>query len=305
MERVLQIAESGDGYLAVERTNPIIRKLKSKGELNEAMMFMMRLAHKLADLGKWQPATVAADRAIKLFPENSQTIIVALKKSFLDFAFRMNDPSGATPDYFDYVTSLSNIIGDKEYKLFDAKVKAAVSANKYFITQFSIAQELQDISHLETIDLDVNHYLAILADTTWKWCLELQKPEDMFTIQFIICRLAIALIPLGKYGIEWTQQYMKLIYDTKPESIDPAVFNDPLFNFTKLLTKAIEAKNRTDAELVVSKYQKLLEVDHEILHASKFAIAQALAPPDQQNNDLQRMFQNIIGSMFQPPPSQN
>ena len=81
----MHLAESGNGYAAVERIQPLIRKLKKENKIDDAMILYMRLAIILAQNNQWKCASVCASRSIELFPPDATTIKTVLKELFFNF----------------------------------------------------------------------------------------------------------------------------------------------------------------------------------------------------------------------------
>jgi hypothetical protein len=67
-EKVFDLARSGDGYLAIERGAVLIRKLKHLKQFRDGFFFMLQLSNVLLDSSQCIVSSVAANRAISVFP---------------------------------------------------------------------------------------------------------------------------------------------------------------------------------------------------------------------------------------------
>ena len=303
MESVLRIAESGQGYLAVERSNIVIRAFKRQGKLDEAMMFLMQLANKLADVGQWQSATVAALRSVELFPTDAKTIKVILKQEFENFAKRVNNPDAATNEFYQYIEKLTEIIGDPHNELFAKTVELAFSAKQFYNVQFFVFRGISNIIDQDTPEIDVSKYIEMLVQASWNWINSLPEDDKEFTGQYIIGRIYLAFISLRIRGIELYTQVSKVMKEKKPENIPENFLNQPLFHLVELLKKAFEAKNKTCVDKAVNNYMPLLDVDEELKKWIKAAKTTYFEPQQGEGPGLGGLFQ-MFGNMMQPPNRQ-
>ena len=304
MERVFEIAKNGNGYLAVEKSLSVVRRLKKENKIDDCMFFLMKLAHILADNSDWQSASVAALRAIELFPEDATTIKVLLKESFLNFVRRANCVEAATNEFFKFVDNVAHIIGDANNELNIKKIDLAILAKQYFNVQCFVFNGVLGAIGIEESNFDVKMYLEKSMIATWDWILSISDEKDReFSGQFIAGRYLLTYLSI-KSGIEMYTQSLQILKDTKPEQISENFFNQPLFNMLNFLKKAMESNSKASAQLVLQKYNAILVKDTELKKWTNILISNAFEETNQQPNIFQ-MFGNMFGGAAQntPPPA--
>lgn len=301
MESVFKIAESGNGYLAVERSSFVLRKLKKENKIDEAMIFMMDLAHKLADVNQWPAATVSALRSIEMFPPDAKTIRVVLKKSFINFIERAT-VDAATTEFYTYVNKVSNIIGDKDHLFFKKKFEIAIAAHQPDNAHsFAFIELLREVTSEEP-EIDIDNTIKKVIISQWEWVTSLPEDDKEFTGQYIMARFLISILSLPARGIELTQKYYQIMKETLPETLSASFFEQPLFHFIEFLVDACIRQNPEAIAQLEQSYKPLLEKDTEF--TKWIACCKSIHCPAPQNNagapNFGNLFQNVF-RMFQPP----
>ena len=304
MERVLEIAKQGNGYLAVEKSMAVIRLLKKQKKIDDAMIFMMNLAHTLADVNQWQPATVAALRSIELFPSDATTIKVVLKNDFVNFVKRANSPDAATTDFFKFIDKLTAIIGDPNNEFVMKKIEISILAKQNSNIQEFVYKAVLTASYAEEQTFDVAGYIHKAMVATWDWILSIPEEERIFSGQFIAGRYLLTFMTIHEGGIELYDQSLQILKETKPSQISDDFFNQPLFNMLNFAKKACVQNNKPALQMVIEKYNPLLVHDPELrkwldILSSKF---EQEAP---QMPNLFQMFGNLFGGRPSEPPAEN
>ena len=305
MESIFELALSGNGYEAVERSQFLVRKLKKEEKLDEAMFFLMRLAQILSTHDQWKPATVVANRAIKLFPSDSKTIKVALKSSFINFVESATEEASSI-DFYEFSNSLISIIGDKDLKILKKQLNVSYSSKDYFRTHYFLILMLEKIKENQISDIEPNSIIDQLSQSTWEWILnEKIEEQQIFTSQFIISRICLSLLSFKDLGISYSRQFIEIISQNLPLNLNKSILNLPLLNFINFFIKSLELKNSENIDMLINKYKPILDMDPEIMKWINFIKNNILNPSNsnQQGPNFRSILQNLMGNLFTPPPN--
>jgi len=306
MEHVFEIARSGNGYLAIEQSSPIIRKMKKDNQLTEAMAFLMDLATVLAEAKQFDSATNCALRSIRMFPISSQTIRVYLKKKFVDFILS-STPEYNYPDFYTYTSTLISIIDDPDCSLRKKVLEVAQATNNFVQTEYLLVQLILILIKRNPVDYElVNTYLKTLANTLWIWVFNIDLPpthdrreQRLYNAQILFVRSAFAFLTVKENGSEIAKQYLEYIKRTALSSILDDFYESPPFHFLKFYIKAIDSQSLETIKFLEDKYQQLIKKDKELEKLVDFVKEQHF--PNNFNGGFGSIFQSVMNILGGSP----
>jgi hypothetical protein len=261
-DEVLRIADSGNGYLACERSLIVVRKFKKRNELNEAMIFLMELAHCLARSGQWIAAITSARRSIQMFPKDSTTIRTYLKQLFFQFV-EILTPDAVTPDLFVFFASLMcifpascNQLVERQAQLAEA-AKMFFLANKYYHHLWFLFQSPAPDSRPPNI--------APFAWMLCQWVHSLPESIRITQGQFIICRAILAMAASGVNTLSIARNLCSQVKSLASDFEWAGIIDRPMFHCTEFCLEALEKKHDSTLKMLMEKYDRILKVDSEIM----------------------------------------
>lgn len=300
-EEIFEIAKKGDGYLAIEKSSFIIRKLKRQNKIDEAILFMMELANKMLDLGMFHDAGIAAYRSILLARSDTEFNDENQKQLFIDFANKMT-PAASSPELYSFFRVLIDLTKDEDESLIRKEASIADEANKYDIASIAYLLMIRDRSEIENPPNDdsLTELMEKLIKVLYRWILAV--PEDMreFNSQFVLCRPILAVLDCERRGPANAQVLLDQILIQKPDEIPDSYFSLPLVNFTRLFIKAVTLKSTTSSTFLITKYKPLLDLNIEIMkwvyHIKGNHFGTGNTMPSLEN--LSSLMSNMMGGLF-------
>lgn len=277
---VYKLLLKNDFYLACEKGFQVARKLKQEGKLNDAMIFLMELAHAMLDHSAWEPAVTCAKRAIDLFPQDAKTILRSLKLLFIHFTERATKEV-ALNEFFSFCKRLGSIFPDLEEQL---TLKQAMISEEAGLFYQSLAFYLRKLLNFSKQEEDEGVVRAIKS-MIYKWIGSL-KPEHYKHSQFIWSKAALAISAASEPGLRYAEDFISDVSDDLP-----------LLNFTRLFLRALKEKSEPTVKFLLERYDKWLRVDDDVISFAK--LAKSTHIQQQQVNPLAglgQMFQNLFGS---------
>lgn len=282
-ELYAQLLEKGDYYLSCEKAFQHVRKLKHEGRLNDAMIFLMELAHLLIDRQAWEPAVTCAKRSIDLFPRDSKTILRSLKLLFVSFAEKATKET-AVNDFFAFCTRLSSIFPDLEELLLMKQATICGQASYHYQALIFYLRKLSDFPNEEQ-DQSI---VELIHELIRKWVSSLSE-ENKKQSQFIWAKAALAMACISETGLAYGDYLISDVFDDLP-----------LLNFTRFFLRALRDKSEPTAKFLLEKYDKWLQLDDDVVSFARHAKRERI--PQQQANPfagLGQIFQNLFGSLGQ------
>ena len=271
VDDVFEIARSGNGYLAIEKSSLIVRKMKKNNQLTEAMAFLMDLASVLAEGKQFASATNCALKSIEMFPISAKTIKIYLSNKFVDF-IKSATPEYNYPDFYTYASTLIEIIGDDNCEIRLNVLRVAKATNNFPQIQYLLLQLIFMELKRECVQtMLLNSYLKELAETLWVWIfnVDLSSTEDrryqrLYNAQFLFTRTIFALLASKESGITTAEQFIEYIKETAFSSILNDFYDEPHFHFVNFYIKALKAKSFNTVKFLEDKYQHLIVQDKEL-----------------------------------------
>ncbi|EAX93296.1 hypothetical protein TVAG_277010 [Trichomonas vaginalis G3] len=299
MESVFRIAESGDGYLAVERSSFVLRKLKRENKIDEAIDFLIKLAHKLGDAGQWPAASVAALHSIETIPKDAKTILTSIKRLMFNFIERA-PPEAATPEFFTYAKKYSEKLGDRDHFIFKKKFDLAFETKQYTNVHCILFVELSTTGQMIEPEIDFNDYIRRALVSQWDWISTLPQEDRDYTGQFIMGRFLLSMLGTSQNGYQLYDFSSQAMRETKPEGITDEFFEQPIMHFVSLFANACLRQNSAAATNLYESYKPILETDSEFKKWFD-AIKSIYCTQNQEQNvpNFGNIFQNVF-RMFQP-----
>lgn len=297
-EKLIEEISESNSYTIVEKCQAIVRKLKRAGKLDEAMIYLMKVAHRLADFGEWHPAAVTAKRAIELFPTNATTIKTVLKRLFISFAERAT-PEAACTDLFTYYRNLMIIIGDENDKFLRKQAEIADLSNHYLHAQsfyLEIIKKNNESPRSYSSEY-ITEAIQGLAQLTLRWITNIEdKEQQRFTAPFVVARCVLMLLCIKDQGINHGEKLFSIIMQLNPFTEDK-LFESPLINFLGLYIKAAKEKSQPTSEFLINAYKPILDLDPDLIRwANK--TQSSLYPQTNQIPNYGAMIQNMLGSLL-------
>lgn len=271
LDEIYNIARSGDGYLAIERLSPIVRKMKKNDQLTEAMALMIDFATFLAEIKQYESATNCAKKAIEMFPITASKIKVYLKKKFLDFILNAT-PEYNNSDFYSYAANVIRIIGDQDNKIRLKELEIAQSGNNYPEIEFLLIKLICiELESDATDKSQITFYLNSLADQLWNWIQNLDLPnthdkeqQRLFNAQYIFAHSIFAFLSCNNLGIKVADEFLQIIENHIPSTINPTFLKFPMMNFSRFYIKALLNKSLTTVNYLEEKYRNYLKKDQDI-----------------------------------------
>lgn len=304
-EDIINLVQSGDSYTAIEKVLIYVRQMKKSNELEDALIFMMRIALILFEQKDWHASAVCAYRAISQFPSDSKTIRKVLKQFFFEFAEKAV-PETACPELFGFYRKLSTFFHDKEEELLLKQAFVADQANYFYYAQtfysellikyFQIPNENEE-QRTEKIDSIISS-LSILI---WRWIQNIEDKEQQANIsQYIFARCVLLILTIhNENTIEVAQNFVALFKSSPPNDIEAdTIFNLPLFHFIDFFIKAIDKKSKKTADYLIKKYEPALNVDSDLLEYANTAKETLNSRDSSGFSGLGSMLQNFLGRML-------
>ncbi|KAH0791141.1 hypothetical protein GPJ56_004952 [Histomonas meleagridis] len=255
MDKVISIAETGDSYLAVERSSLVVRKLKAQGKNDEAIIFLLKLANIFLAKSQYASSVVCAHRACKLVDVNQ--VSDELKTKFYEY-IQAIQPECSSPELYQFFMATQAFLDNKE-EIILKQISISESMNDYNHAQIGYIKLI--LMHLNS-DYDLNPYIESLTSLLWKWVLSNPNEKDqIYNAQFIICRCVLALLAQNGRGPELAEKLYNFAIEQKPEYF-PAV--TPLFVFTRHFIQSVLQNSPGSATYLKTSYKKILDVDPEI-----------------------------------------
>lgn len=308
-EDILQLVQDGNSYTAIEKTNVYVRQMKKIDQLEESLMFMMRVALILMEREDWHASSVCAYRAISLFPSESKTIRKILKQLFFDFAEKAR-PELVCPELFGFYNKLSTIFHNQEEELLLKQAWLADQANNYYYAQtfysellIKYTQNENDDQNESPNDEKIDKVISSLGILIWKWIQsegkEGEKQQKNIS-QYIFARCVLLILTIRGHNItEIAQKFVAVFKSSSPENINVDEFcNLPLFHFIDFFIKAIDRRSKETAAFLIKKYEPALNVDSDIIEYANTA-KEALNSRDASGlAGLGSMLQSFLGRML-------
>lgn len=295
--KLLKEITTSNSYTIVERCQPIVRKLKRAKNLDEAMIFLMRVAHALADIGEWHPAVVAAKRSIDLFPTDATTIKTVLKRYFISFGERAT-PEAACCDLFTFYRTLSIIIGDENYKFLRKQAEIADISNNYLYAQtFYLEIIKKNVENPQSYSAEqISDAIKGLAQLLLRWISNIEnKEQQKFTAPYIVVRCTLILMTFKDQGVIHSEKLFDIIMKLNPFTEDK-IFEVPLITFLKLFIRAIKEKSLPTTKFLIKAYQPVLDLDTDL--GKWYGKVQSLTFPSGLTPNVNDIFQNVFSNFF-------
>lgn len=260
IQEVLKIAQEGDGYLAVERSSFVIRKLKRQKKINEAFAFLFQLSNTLLDLEKAVPSAVSAQRGIELLAQigdtNISDEIIQIILSYID-KLKINH---ACPELFNFFDDTIKLLGDEDLSIINKEALLADQSNNFNTAQIVYIRIIKAI--LEK-DEDVSQIVQKLDKLLWRWIYSIENGKKrIYTGQFILSRCSLAISAQGIKGLTLALNYVDSL--KKNHSDQDIIISQPLLTFTRYFLKALNLNSPQSVSYLINSYKKIIEVDREI-----------------------------------------
>jgi hypothetical protein len=258
-EAVFELARSGDGYGAIERSSSVVRKFKRTAQIRPAFLFLLRLSNVLIDTDQLKPSGVAAHRAITLFSDSPEGLPNELKPLVREYVARLT-PGCFSPDLFSFLAIAARLVGDPDHQLRSTHARLADEADSYHFAQLAYMQLI--FAKIKT-EANISDELKRLNNLLWRWIATI--PDAMaatFTSQFIAVRPIVIL--LAKRDDFRRQRERAALAFYREVTRNTRIQGLPLLLFAKLIIKAVV---RDDAEAfreVVTAYKPLVAKDAEV-----------------------------------------
>jgi hypothetical protein len=293
-EEIFAIADAKEGYLACERSMNVVRRYRQSNDLQGAMSFLMRLAHRLAANDLWKPAATAARRSIDLFPHEATTIQISLKKQFWDFADSLT-PAAVCRDMFKFLNRLMGIFNSRARDILLLQSRLADAADQFYVAQGCYIHLLNIFPPTSRAD---ESSIVSMAAMVWRWMGSLDCDNAALQGGLLITRATLGLAGCEKDGPHVADIFLSEVRTLAHQS-RPSLMDQPVIHFSVFFVRALIAKHRPTLEFLLERYQPGLEIDPDILGLAKLAKDRALAPPGGQGIpsgfDLNSMFRNLFG----------
>lgn len=259
-EEVLKIAQEGDGYLAVERSAFIVRKLKKQKKIIEASTFLFQLANTLLDLQKAVPSTVSAQRGVEILISNGKTAIPdEMKQIILKYIDRL-EANHSCPDLFTFFDNAIILLNDEDLSIIKKEAAIADQSNSFNTAQLVY---IRIIKKVLAKDQDASEVMNSLDNVLWRWINSIKDGKKRFyTGQFILSRCALAISAQSEKGLDLALHYVDSLKEKYPEQ--NFVLKQPLFTFLQYFLKAISLNSPQSVSYLVNSYKKIIEVDREL-----------------------------------------
>ena len=300
-DSVLEMAQNGDEYSAVERSSIVVRKLKQQKKYNEASLFLMDLALTLQNGKKHVPAAVTAQKAIDFLgeidhfraPDDFQ------KKVFL-FIENLT-PESTCFDLCKFMFHCHLLYG-KENRTILSKL-AFIADKAEFYNEAQAAYILLLFEQLDKKE-STDKTAQLLIDLLWRWTYSIQdETSRIFTGQYIFARALLGLSGRSKDSLNLAVNILQKIN----ESTDKELLSQPLFVFVKYFFKALLQNSPASAKLLSSKFEKLLKLDGEfskLITKNRQVHFNEVNPISQLMSNsldgLNQMVQTLMGALGMP-----
>lgn len=259
-EEVLKIAQKGDGYLAVERSSFVVRKLKRQKKINEASSFLFQLANTLLDLQKVVPSTVAAQRGIEVLNSiDNSTISDEIKQIILKYIDRLQTDHSC-PDLFTFFDNAINLLGDDDLIIIRKEAFIADQSNNFNMAQTIYIRMIKKVLQK---DEDTTELISALDNILWRWIISIKDGKKrLYTGQFILTRCALAISAQNEKGLELALHYVDSLKEKHPDQ--NFVLSQPLLTFAHYFLKALSLNSPQSVYYLMNSYKKIIEVDREL-----------------------------------------
>jgi hypothetical protein len=258
-EAIFEIARSGDGYGAIERSSSIVRKFKRGSQTRAAFLFLLRLSNVLLDTDQLKASGVAAHRAISLFSDRRETLPDDLKAQVREYVARLT-PGCFSSDLFSFLSITARVVGDPDHALRSTTARLADEADSYHFAQLAYMQLLFAKAQTDApISDDVKRFSGLL----WRWTATItDEMAAIFTSQFIAVRPIVIFLAKNDDFRRQRERaalalYRELVKNTQIRSL-------PLMLFAKLVIKAAVRDDAAAFAEVVKTYKPLVDKDPEI-----------------------------------------
>ncbi|OHT05911.1 hypothetical protein TRFO_26188 [Tritrichomonas foetus] len=259
-EKVFEIAQSGDGYLAVEKSLFVVRKLKRQKKTNDAAIFLIKLACILLDNGQNIPSAISANRAVELILQSKSEFESTEDIKNLLFSYiEKITPSHASIHLFSFFDNAIELFGQDDPSIIRKKASIADKSDNYYDAQQTyieiIAQEIEK-------DGDPTETLNLLYKILFRWTESIQDEKSrLFTAQFIICRCVISISSQNEKCLSTAINFFNRI--TSEHSNNPEI-SQPLFTFTKYFLKGLQQNSPSSINFLTQQYYPLLAVSRNL-----------------------------------------
>jgi hypothetical protein len=263
-DAVFDLARSGQGYPAIERSSLVLRKLKRANQQQDAFINMMTLANILLDSGQPLQSGTAANRAVRIFPKDHK-LDDAMKSTISSFALRVPHEA-SSPDlnsFFQYAVTLMN---DSDFQLRTKHAQITDAANSYTPAQFAYIKLIAGkLEKEQPVEPDLDHLYSLLH----RWVDSIPDPRiKIFTSQFIFIRPLFMILSAGSPETVATFGAAAQYFYTKI-SQDPKLRGLPLTLFGKLMVRSVIQANSQAFTEVTQLYNPLLAKSVECGHWTK------------------------------------
>ncbi|KAH0789766.1 hypothetical protein GPJ56_006268 [Histomonas meleagridis] len=292
-EEVIKIAEAGNGYVAIEKSSFVIRKLKRQDKIEEAINFLLKIANILVTKEQYTQSVTAVHRAVLLIDEKKDNSNI---KATLYQYFEKITPDFSSPELYQLLEKFVELLPDKSKEILLKYVFVSETKENYNQAQIGYAKLI--LFHTTT-EKELKKYIKELSNLLWIWILSItDKKQMIYNAQFIVCRCALAFLAQDGNGPKISEQFLTYSMENAPKHIP---ITTPLFVFTKHYIQAVLQNSPATATFLRSSYKKIIQLNKEISKWVSNAYAKHLAPegtargPNMQN--LGALFQNILGSL--------
>lgn len=259
IEEVLKIAQEGDGYLAVERSSFVVRKLKRQKKLIEASSFLFKLANTLLDLQKIVPSAVAAQRAIENLISADKAQVLTFKQTILNYIDRL-EAKHSCPDLYTFFDDTINLLEDDDLSIIKKESIIADQSNSFNTAQLIY---IKMIRKLIQKDEDTTEIMNSLDNILWRWIASIKDGKKRFyTGQFILARCALAISAQNEKGLDLSLRYVESLKEKHPEQ--NIVMSQPFFTFLLFFLRALKLNSPQSVTYLINSYKKIVEADREL-----------------------------------------
>jgi hypothetical protein len=297
-QEVIQLAASGDGYLACERGLALIRKFKRANQLSHAMIFLMRLAHILANRQIWDAAIACARRSIDMFPRSWTTISIELKEYYFSFVDILTpDAAAASADLYGFLDQMMQAFPGVKRDLLQKQASLASAAGSFFQAQKSW---LHFLTTFPPADADHNEIVTLMAPMLWRWTRAIDPIERKVQSQFVFGRAVLATATTGPAGPALARQLLSLIRSLA-DGDEIEYLEQPLIHFAVFYVKAITEKHDATVHFLLAKYGDLISLDSDVRQITA-RLRNQMRPSARSGFDFGRLMQLVSsGSPGQSP----
>jgi hypothetical protein len=256
---IFDLARSGQGYVAIERSSLITRKLKRANQISEAFLRMMDLANILFDSGQPVLSGTAASRAIRFLPEEPSDVDPNFQSIISSYLHRVG-PEAYSQDLCIFLDVSVKLLGDHDFFIREKHALIADQSDSYHPAQIAYSRLIT--GRIEK-HLAVDAHLSLLVQLLWRWVSTIpDERRAIFTSQFIFARLVFVILASGQTPIasEFGAAALRLL-----EFADEGgrLKSLPLFLFARLLIGAVMAADKAIFSELWSVYRPLLRKSPE------------------------------------------